>query len=190
MGMFRIAGLAALAWATPLLAQTGAAPAPAAPPPPAKAPKAAGRGLRILKPESIAAELMRATPEQRERALAALPPARQEQIRKQLAWFDGLPKAEQDIQLRRLERFASLPPDQQVIVRLQVQAMGKLAPARRQAIQRALVMLQTLPMPQRAARMNNPAFQGRFSPEERKIIEELASAWLLPAPQPVSIPPN
>jgi hypothetical protein len=127
---------------------------------------------------------MLATPEQRERALAKLPPDRQAQIRKQLAWFDSLPKPLQDAQIRRLQLFASLPPDQQVIVRLQMQAFAKLPPARKQAIQRALVNLQTLPRPQRAVRMNSPAFKSRFSPEELTIIEDLANAWLLPQAQP------
>jgi hypothetical protein len=174
----------ALGLAGSLTAQTGASPA--APEAPAKA---TGAGQRIVDPESVAAQLMLATPEQRERALAKLPPERQAQIRKQLAWFDSLPKAQQDAQIRRLQLFAGLPPDQKIIVRLQMQAFAKLPPARRQAIQRALVNLQTLPRPQRAARMNNPAFKSRFSPEEMSIIEDLANAWLLPqaqAPAPPS----
>jgi hypothetical protein len=126
---------------------------------------------------------MLATPQQRARALALLPPARQTQIRKQLEWFDSLSKAEQDAQIQRLERFASLPPDQQLLVRLQMQALEKLPPARRQLIQRAMVMLQGLPPAQRAARMNNPNFRSRFSPEELKIIENLSDAWLVAPPQ-------
>jgi hypothetical protein len=171
-------GILALGLAAPLVAQTGAnAPLPG------NAAKAPGAGQRIVNPESVAARLMLATPEQRERALAMLPPERQAQIRKQLEWFDSLPKAQQDLQIRRVEHFNSLPPDQQVIVRLQMEALAKLPPARRQAIQRALVMLQSLPRPQRNARMNNPAFKSRFSPEEQKIVENLANAWLLPPAQ-------
>lgn len=176
MRFAQILGIFALAVAGPLLAQTGAA-APEEVQPGSNAP---GRGQRIVNPESLAARLMLATPQQRERALALLPPERQATIRKQLAWFDSLPKAQQDLQIRRLERFASLPPDQQIIVRLQMQALAKLPPAHRQAIQRALVVLQSLSRPQRAARMNNPAFKSRFSAEELKIIEDLANAWLLP----------
>ena len=64
--------------------------------------KAANPAPRLVNPESVAARLMRATPEQRERALQLFPPDRQAQLRKQLAWFDSLPKAQQEIQLRRL----------------------------------------------------------------------------------------
>jgi hypothetical protein len=184
-----------LALAGPLVAQTGAG-APAGSQPPNDAPaaanaaKAPAAGQRILNPESLAARLMLATPEQRQRALALLPPERQEQIRKQLEWFDSLPKAQQDVQIRRLERFASLPPGQQAIVRLRMQAFAKLPPARRQAIQRALVLLQTLTRDRRAALMNSPAFRSRFSPDEQKIIEDLSDAWLLPPAQPSPVSPK
>ena len=182
MRVFPIIVILALGLVGPLAAQTGANP---------PAPKTPGGGQRIVDPESVAARLMLATPEQRERALAKLPPERQAQIRKQLEWFDSLPKAQQDAQIQRLQLFASLPPDQQIIVRLQMQAFAKLPPARRQAIQRALVNLQALPRNRRAARMNNPAFKSRFSPEELTIIEDLANAWLLPqaqSPAPPSQP--
>jgi hypothetical protein len=179
MRIVRIAAILAMGMAGPLASQTGA-PAPS----PGIAAKAPGAGRQILNPESVAARLMLATPEQRERALAKLPPERQTEIRKQLAWFDGLTKAEQDVQIRRLDRFASLPPDQQVILRLQVAALAKLPPARRQALRRALVNLQRLPQAQRAVRMNNPAFKSRFSPEELSIVEDLAGALLLPQAQP------
>ena len=183
MRTFPIVAILALGLAGTLAAQSGANPP--APENPAKAPRG---GQRIVDPESVAARLMLATPEQRERALAKLPPERQAQIRKQLEWFDGLPKDQQDAQIRRLELFERLPPDQKVIVRLQMQALAKLPPARRQAIQRALVNLQSLPRNQRAVRMNNPAFKDRFSPEEMNIIEDLANAWLLPQAQPAAPP--
>ena len=174
MRFLRMIGILALALAAAFAAQNGRGKAP-------------GAGPRMVNPESVAARLMLATPQQRERALALLPPARQEQIRKQLQWFDGLPKAQQDAEIQRLERFAGLPPDQQIIVRLRLEALAKLPPVRRQAIRRALMILQTLPPPMRAARMNNPAFKARFSPEEQKIIEDLSDAWLLP---PADAPPQ
>jgi hypothetical protein len=186
MRAFRMIGILALALAASLSAQPGA-PAPAAAQPGNDAARKPGPGGRFVNPESLAARLMLATPEQRERALALLPPARQALVRKQLEWFDGLPKAQQEMQIRRLDRFASLPPGQQAIVRLRMQAVAKLPLDRRRAIQRALIVLQTLPRGQRAARMNNPAFVSRFSPEERQIVEDLSDAWLLP-PAPSGMP--
>ena len=179
MRAIRMIGILALGLAGPLLAQTGVG-APSA----GNAAKAPGPRQRIVNPESLAARLMLATPEQRQRALALLPPERQAQIRKQLEWFDGLPKDQQDMQIRRLDLFASLPPGQQAIVRLQMESLAKLPPARRQAIRRALIVLQSLPRAQRAARMNSPAFKSRFSPDEQKIVEDLSGAWLLSPAQP------
>ncbi len=135
---------------------------------------------RVLNPESPAAKLMLATPEQRENALAVFPADRQADIRKQLAWFDSLPKAQQDIQIRRLEHYAALPPDKKIIVAAQVQAFNKLPQERKVAIRRVLANFENLSGTQRAVRLNSPNFKSRFSPEELRIIENLADAWLPP----------
>ena len=133
---------------------------------------------RLVNPMSPAARLMLATPEQRERELQRFAPERQAQIRKQLAWFDSLPKAQQAIQIRRLERFATLLPTEKAIVRQQMQALNQLPPRRRQAVRTALANLLNLSPQMRARRMANPAFQSRFSPEELQIVRDLAGAWL------------
>ena len=132
---------------------------------------------RLVNPMSPAARLMLATPEQRERELQRFTPERQAQIRQQLAWFDSLPKAQQAIQIRRLERFATLLPTERAEVRQQMQALNQLPPRRRQAVRAALANLLNLSPQMRARRMANPAFQSRFSPEELKIVRDLANAW-------------
>ena len=153
----------------------------AAPPPDTKAAKApAAPASRVINPESPAAKLMLATPEQRENALAVFPADRQADIRKQLAWFDSLPKAQQDIQIRRLEHYAALPPDKKIIVGAQVQAFNKLPQEQQAAIRRVLTNFENLSGSQRAVRLNSPDFKSRFSPEELKIIENLVDAWLPP----------
>src|ERR1035438_3283787 len=103
MRVVRIIGILALGLAGALVAQTGGG-APGA----GNAPKALRPGRRIFNPESVAARLMLATPQQRERALAKLPPERQTAIRKQLEWFDSLPKAQQDEQIRSEEHTSEL----------------------------------------------------------------------------------
>jgi hypothetical protein len=135
---------------------------------------------RIVNPASMAARLMLATPEARRRALEQLPPERQAQVRQQLQWFDSLPKAQQAIEIRRLERFARLSPDQRAAVRTAMQDLNQLPPPRRQAIRRALIALSALNVNQRARRMNNPAFRGRFSPDEQRIVATLAGGLLPP----------
>ncbi len=161
LGVFGMALIAACA----LCAQPGAQRPPAG-------------ALRLVNPTSPAARLMLAKPEQRERALKRFTPERQAQIRKQLAWFDGLPREQQAIQIRRLERFANLPPAQKEVVRKQIQALNRLPQDRRQFVRRALANIMNLSPELRARRLNNPAFQSRFSPEEVSIIRDLSEAWL------------
>ena len=144
----------------------------------ANAGKAQSGGQRLLNPASPAARLMLATPEQRERLLTRFAPQRQAQIRQQLAWFDSLPRAQQEVQIRRLERFAALAPAERAVARQQMQALNRLPLDRRQAVRRALANLANLAPNLRARRMNNPAFRARFSPEELKIMQDLAKAWL------------
>jgi hypothetical protein len=60
-----------------------------------------------------------------------------------------------------------------------MQALSQLPPERRQAIRRALIALGALNANQRARRMNNPAFRGRFTADEQRMIAVL-SAGLLP----------
>jgi len=135
-------------------------------------------GPRLVIPTSPAAQLMLATPAQRERELKRFTPERQSQIRQQLAWFDSLPKEEQAIQIRRLERFATLLPTEKAIVRKQIQALNQLPPPRRQAVRSALTNLLNLTPEVRARRMKSPAFQTRFSPGELSIMQDLSEAWL------------
>ena len=135
---------------------------------------------RLLNPASPAARLMLATPEERQRALGRELLQRQEQVRQQLEWFDSLPKAQQAIEIRRIERFARLSPDQRAAVRREMQALNQLPSERRQAIRRALIALGALNANQRARRMSNPAFQSRFTPDEQRIIATLSDGLLPP----------
>ena len=135
-------------------------------------------GPRLTNPASPAARLFQATPEQRERALEKLPPAQQEQIRKNLAWFDQLPKEQQAVVLRRTERFAALTPEARRDFVQQMQALNKLPPERNRAVRQALIRLQGMPQEQRTALLGNAQFQSRFSPEEQRIIANLSEVML------------
>src|ERR1022692_3348257 len=96
-------------------AKTPPPPRPAPVKPPAKnnaakggVPKAAAQ--RLVNPANPATRLFRMAPEQRERAFEQMNPQQQESARKLMQWFDGLPKEQQTIQLRRLGRFGQMPP--------------------------------------------------------------------------------
>jgi hypothetical protein len=169
-------------------------PKKAPPPPPAAKPKtpAAKPGTpkqqpipkgaaRAVNPLSPAARLFRMSPEDREKAIAKLPnEQRREELRKQLEWFDGLPKEAQEVQLRRLDRFEQLTPERKAEVGGLVFELNHLPPARAGAVRQALYRLQTMNDPQREKALRDPNFQARYSPQELRIINGLADAWMGP----------
>jgi hypothetical protein len=163
------------------------APAPRAEPnalkgggPPRKGGGPKALGPRLTNPSSPAARLFQATPEERERALEKFPPARQEAIRKNLEWFDHLPKDQQELVLKRSERLAELPPEKQRAFRQQLQALNRLPQDRRQAVGRALRRLQVMPDGERAKILASEEFKTRFSADEQKIISDLSEVMLPP----------
>jgi hypothetical protein len=92
------------------------------------------------------------SPEQREKALARLPPARRQQIEQRLQAYEKLsPQQKQRLQ-ERLEAFQSLPPNRRVAVRQELQYLRSLPPA------------------QRRARLRGPAIEQNFSPEEQQLL--------------------
>jgi|ERR1051326_825026 hypothetical protein len=141
-------------------------------------PKAAPKNVPLRNPGSPAARLYRATPEERERALEKLPFRMQEQIRKELAWFDGLPKDQQEIAIKRSERLAAMAPEQQRAIRQQLQALNRLEVDRRRAVRNALIRLQSVSEEERKAILARPQFRARFSDDEWQIITDLSTVML------------
>ena len=142
-------------------------------------PKVAPKKIPPLRnPGSPAARFYRASPEQRERALEKLPVAMQRRIRKELEWFDSLPKDQQAIALKRTERLAALPPDRQHAIMQQLQALNRLDAERRKAVRNALIRLQSVSEDQRKELLARDQFRSRFSPEELQMITELSAVML------------
>jgi hypothetical protein len=159
-------------------------------PKPAKAAPAKGgvpkqqpipKGAARLVNPSPAARLFRMSPEEREHALEKLPTEQaRENARKQLEWFDSLPKEQQAAQLRRLDRFAGLTPGKRAEVRGLIFEANHLPPQRAAAVRQALFRLQQITDQEREVTLHRPAFQARFSPEELRIITGLSDAWMGP----------
>jgi len=163
---------------------------PPPPPKPAKAAPAKGgvpkqqpipKGAARLVNPSPAARLFRMSPEEREHALEKLPTEQaRENARRQLEWFDSLPKEQQAAQLRRLDRFAELTPEKRAEVRGLIVEANHLPPQRAAAVRQALFRLQQMTDQERESTLHRPAFQARFSPEELRIITGLSDAWMGP----------
>ena len=152
-------------------------PAPAAARPKAEGVPKAGRAnppLRLANPGSMAAKLYQMTPDQRERVLEKLPAARQEQLRRNLAYFDNLPKEQQQRLIQGAERLAAMTPQREREVRQSWQAFQKLPVERQVAVRRALNLMQTMPEEQRNQLTESDQFKNRFSPDEQRIIRDIS----------------
>jgi len=98
--------------------------------------------------------LMNMTPEQREKALARLPPERRAQIE------------------QRLNRLAQLPPEQRAELQQRYQAFQSLPRDRQDAVRLELQSLRALPPRLRQRRLSSPGFHREYSPEEQRLLRE------------------
>ena len=146
---------------------------------------------RLVNPGNVVQRLLRMTPEERERVIEKLPPARQaavrERLQKFLQRFDSLPKAEQERQLRLGDIFASLSPEKQELVRRQIQAFNQLPDDRRRIVGPAFQRLRRMPEEERQARLASPGFRRRFTPAEQQMLADLSEN--LPPPAPPALEP-
>ncbi|HTQ58534.1 MAG TPA: DUF3106 domain-containing protein [Bryobacteraceae bacterium] len=118
---------------------------------------------------------LRMTPEERERELDKLPPARARIIRQQLHRYAQMSPAERQKLRERYQTFEQLPPDLQQIVRQRLREFRLLPRERQVAVHRAVLALRAVPQNQRAPRMRSEEMKSRFSPDERQMILDLAN---------------
>ncbi|MEQ1885125.1 MAG: DUF3106 domain-containing protein [Bryobacteraceae bacterium] len=109
------------------------------------APLAAGRALELLETMS---------PEEREKALAKLPPARRIQIEARLRRLEALPESERQQLRQRFQDFERLTSDRQDALRLEIQALRSMRPVMRRR------------------RVMSQAFQRQYSSEEQRILRQ------------------
>ena len=171
---FLLPAMLALALAGALVAE---------PPPGPRSGKARARGGPLARPRTPIDRWNLMTPEQRERALRRLPPERRERIRAQIARFNSLPPREQQRLRERYARLAALPPDRQDLVRGDLRRLNQMPPERRRAVAREMRQLRNMPEAGRAARMESEAFRTSYSPEERRILEDLSENLVPPSPE-------
>lgn len=98
--------------------------------------------------------LLNMTPEEREKALARLPPERRARIE------------------QRLNRLAQLPPEQRAELQQRYQAFQSLPRDRQDAVRLELQSLRALPPRLRQRRLSSPGFQREYSPEEQRLLRE------------------
>jgi hypothetical protein len=117
----------------------------------------------------------RMSPEERERELAKLPPARARLIRQRIRRYNQMNPDEQQALRERYQTFSQLPPEKRQIVRERLREFRQLPAARQPLVHREVEQLRLLPEAQRQARMNGDEFRSQFSPQEQQIIRDLST---------------
>jgi hypothetical protein len=112
-----------------------------------KAPPLPGRAIQ---------RFLAMSPEQRERALAQLPPERRELIEQRLRRLEKLTPTQVETLIRNFEIFQGLPPRRQVVLR--------------QALQR----LRNMPEARRKETVESDAIKALFSPLELQLLRDSA----------------
>jgi len=121
------------------------------------------------------------SPEERERELAKLPPARARLIRQRLRLYNSLPPEEKQALTERYHAFSQLPPDKQDIVRQRLREFHQLPPDRRVTVNGEVRRFRSMPEAQRQEVLNSQEFRARFSPTEQQIIRDIST--LVEAPK-------
>jgi hypothetical protein len=130
------------------------------------------------KPESHPGEraidrLSRMTPDEREKLLASLPPARRRRIEQNLREFQKMPPAQQDRVRGRHQLLDSLPPQQQNQVRRSVQQFLNMPEQRKAVISQEMQLMAPLSDEERRAHMNGEEFRNRYSAREQQMMANL-----------------
>ncbi len=114
------------------------------------------------------------SPEERERVLRNLPEQRRKQVQQNLERYKELTPEQKERLSRQFENFRDLPPDKQQKVRRLFREMNGMAPDRRVAIRREVARLRESSGEERTGRLDSETFKQTYSPEEQRIIRELA----------------
>jgi Protein of unknown function (DUF3106) len=168
--------------------QKGPAPPRAQPAPPKAASGGVPRpnggvpkgGAKLANPGNVMERLAGMTPEQRERVLEKLPPARQSELRQRLADFDSRPPAQKERLLALYARFSSLPPETQAMLRQRLQMFNNIPLPRRQVLRMEIQRLHNLPEDQRSAVFGREPFRARHTPEEIELLRFLSDNYPFP----------
>ena len=117
--------------------------------------------------------LVAMSPEDREKALSALPPARRQNLEQRIRDFEALPPGQQLLMRTRVEKLAKLSPERQDEVRESLRSFNAMPQERRQAIRREVIRCTGMPEDSYHAYLNSEGMRGRFTDEERRMIDDL-----------------
>jgi hypothetical protein len=132
----------------------------------------AQRGRGKIRHDAPLEEFQRMTPEQRERAMASLPPARRKKLQQQLKVYDHLTAAQKN----QLDWFNNLPPDRQEAFRKVYKKFLTEPPERQQSMREEMSRLSAMPRRERQTRLASPEIHARFNKNEQQILGQMSEA--------------
>jgi hypothetical protein len=116
----------------------------------------------------------RMSPEERQKALAKLPPERRKRIEDRLNRYNSL-TPDQRRELRfRYQAFNQLPPEKQNQARRLFRQFGELPQQRQGPLRQEFESLRAMPDAERRARMNSDEFLNKYDSHEQKLLGDLS----------------
>ncbi|MBI3684756.1 MAG: DUF3106 domain-containing protein [Acidobacteria bacterium] len=119
----------------------------------------------------------RMTPEEREQVLKNLPPDRRKMVEKNLDRYNELTPEQRERLRNEYDHFQNLPPEKQQAARKVFRQMNGLSQERRGELRREAARLRRLSPEERKTHMGSEAFKGKYSAEEREIIDHLTGLF-------------
>ncbi|MGH9722609.1 MAG: DUF3106 domain-containing protein [Bryobacteraceae bacterium] len=113
------------------------------------------------------------SPEQRERALAKLPPERRKRIEANLERFHNLTPEQRSQLSESYAMFNSLPPARQEQARRVFGRFKSLPDGRRPLVRREFETLRQMDETEQRSHMNTEEFRNRFSQQEQQLLREM-----------------
>lgn len=129
------------------------------------------KGARISQIEKFS----HMSPEERKRAIEKLPPERQKQIERNVERYNQLSDEEKSRLSRRLDHFNNLSPADQRRTRELSREVAQMPGDRRVEVRREMTRLRRMTEEKRKDRLSSEQFKGKYSADERRVIEELTA---------------
>lgn len=128
--------------------------------------------------------LNRMNPEERERLLKGLPPARRTALEDRLRRYEEMPPAAKERLRRDYDDFQSLTPEKQDEARKLFHRLSQVPEERRRDLRREIIRLRNMRPERRDARMGSDRFRSEFNDDERQVLQGLVDVLPNSAPPP------
>jgi hypothetical protein len=115
------------------------------------------------------------TPDQREKFLQKLPADRRKQFEQNQRNLNKLDDNQKARLQNQYENFQQLPPERQQAARRAFRQMNQMPVERRKVIRGEAARLNRMSESDRQSHLSSEEFKGKYSPEERKMIQDLGS---------------